>query len=264
MPSVTLVSTAFCRTAEDSMSMLNNCHLLSGGFLVINFLIPQNLSACIVPDIVLGSEPEGKNKRNKTKKPRKPLICALKELKVLCERSKPIIPILQGLLLKTILWQGKYTQYTIESECMAGRMTLAISNRNTTKSDLNKTATCYLTKQEVQRCHSGTCEFGGSSRREVPFLPPFCHSQCWHCLPDDLKMQSAPVRVPLPCFHFTNLHPSAAVFSGPITQALRQSLAQQQETWEWLQPAPFKHIALKKREHKSNENGEKWLSLENL
>lgn len=49
------------------MSMLNNCHLLSGGFLVINLLIPQNLSACIVPDIVLGSEPEGKNERNKTK-----------------------------------------------------------------------------------------------------------------------------------------------------------------------------------------------------
>lgn len=85
-----------------------------------------------------------------------------------------------------------HTIHYWESECMAGRMTLAISNRNTTKSDLNKTATCYLTKQEVQRCHSGTCEFGGSSRREVPFLPPFCHSRCWHCLPDDLKMQRVP------------------------------------------------------------------------
>ena len=43
------------------------------------------------------------NKTHKTKKPTKPLISALKELKVLWERSKPIIPILQGLLLKTIL-----------------------------------------------------------------------------------------------------------------------------------------------------------------
>lgn len=38
--SMTLVSPAFYRTTEYCMFMLSNCHLRSGGFLVISFLIP--------------------------------------------------------------------------------------------------------------------------------------------------------------------------------------------------------------------------------
>ena len=68
-----MVSPAHWRTAEDEKSMLSEYLPPAIGWLLatiinsaISFVIAQNLSAYTVPDIVLGSEHEGKTER-KTK-----------------------------------------------------------------------------------------------------------------------------------------------------------------------------------------------------
>ena len=122
-----------------------------------------------------------KQKSHKTKNNKTP---NLKELKIPWKRSQP-----NHSSFAVSAFEGYFTTRKVhiihywESECMMNRIASAISNRSTTERDLNKAATCYLTKQEVQRCHPGACEFGGPSRREVSFLLPLCHWRGWHCLP---------------------------------------------------------------------------------
>ena len=201
---------------------------------------------------------EGKNqKSNKTKNNKTSDLCTQKAQSPVKKKPTSHPSFAVSAFEDCFTTRKVHTIHYWESECMMNRIASALSNRSTTERDLNKAATCYLTKQEVQRCHSGAGEFGGPSRREVSFLPPLCHWQGWHCLPwwskDAESARVSAEGASLLCFHFPSPHASPAVSSH-----LKASLAQQQETWEWLQPASLKHVALKKLNTTRFQNQWKW------